>query len=392
MRRYSLETKANISFVFGFFVLFIFCTLFYINNEKSQHIYLPALSQNSTFADIEGHFENLGFHKADNALKEIILKNNDTVQNSIFGNFTIIKYKGAYYIQFTDKDNIVLFLIKQDNFMNNIYLAFFLIVFILLTGFYIFTLKNVKSADRLKKTMKKIADSDINSETTDRCDKLNQTIQSITDIHNVRTLFLRSIMHELKTPIGKGRIIAEMVEDNLSKERLIKVFCRLETLIGELAKTEQLITRNYILEKKKHSLSKILNISFDFLMLEPEQLNKRVIRKLSKKSIYIDADLDSMALVFKNLMDNAIKYSSDGCVTVTLQKNTLSFSNKGKPLDKPIADYKKPFVSSDNKTEANMKMGLGLYIVENILTLHGLKLDYEYKDGFHCFFINLIAS
>jgi two-component system OmpR family sensor kinase len=75
-----------------------------------------------------------------------------------------------------------------------------------------------------------------------------------------------------------------------------------------------------------------------------------------------------------------------------LQKNTLSFSNKGEPLDKPIADYKKPFVSSNNKTKAHMKMGLGLYIVENILTLHGLKLDYEYKDGFHCFFINLIAS
>jgi two-component system OmpR family sensor kinase len=183
-----------------------------------------------------------------------------------------------------------------------------------------------------------------------------------------------------------------MVEDDLNKERLIKIFRRLETLIGEFAKTEQLIARNYTLEKKRHSILEILNLSFDFLMLEPEQLDKRVIKKLTKKNIYIDADLDSMALAFKNLMDNAIKYGSDGCVTVTLQKNTLTFSNKGKPLDKPIDDYKKPFVSSDDSAKVRMKMGLGLYIVENILNLHGLELQYKYEDGSHCFFIDLMTS
>ena len=35
-----------------------------------------------------------------------------------------------------------------------------------------------------------------------------------------RQLFLRTIMHELKTPIGKGRIVSEMIEDDTQKEQI----------------------------------------------------------------------------------------------------------------------------------------------------------------------------
>ncbi|MDR0666731.1 MAG: ArsS family sensor histidine kinase [Campylobacteraceae bacterium] len=280
----------------------------------------------------------------------------------------------------------------------NFYLAFFLTAFMLLSGLYLFTTKNVNSIDEFEKAIKKVADNGINSEIIPKTARgellkeFDKTVKSIADMYSMRTLFLRAIMHELKTPIGKGRIVAEMIEDDINKERLVKIFRRLETLIGELAKTERLITQNYALEKQKHSLLKILELSFEFLMLEPEQLDKRVIKKLPKKSFYINADMDSMSLAFKNLIDNAIKYSDNGCVEIILQKNTLFFNNKGKPLDKPITDYKKPFVSSDDTEKTRMKMGLGLYIAENILTLHGLKLEYKYENGYHCFFINLIAS
>ncbi|MDR0762131.1 MAG: ArsS family sensor histidine kinase [Campylobacteraceae bacterium] len=403
MRHCSLKTKANIAFAFSFSILLLYGAFFYmynnkLNAQKFQNIYLSAFCQNSMLADIKNCLKNLGLLEVDNGQKEIVLKEGSVIQNSVFGNFVIILHKGAYYIQLTDKDSVILFEIKQNGFTNSIYLAFFLIAFIFLAGLYLFTMKNIKSIDKFGKAIKKLADGGINSEIVSANEqdellkKFDETVKNIADIYNARTLFLRAIMHELKTPIGKGRIVAEMVENHLNKERLIKIFRRLETLIGEFAKTEQLITQNYMFEKQKHSLQKILSLSFDFLMLEPEQLDKRVAKKFPKKSIYINVDLDSMALAFKNLIDNAIKYSSNGCVAISLKKNVLLFANKGKPLDKPITDYKKPFISSDDAVRVRMKMGLGLYIAENILTLHGLTLNYKYKNGYHCFYINLITS
>lgn len=50
-------------------------------------------------------------------------------------------------------------------------------------------------------------------------------------------------MHELKTPIGKGRIISEMIKEDRQKERLIAIFLRMDSLINEFAKIENLFSK-----------------------------------------------------------------------------------------------------------------------------------------------------
>jgi two-component system OmpR family sensor kinase len=97
-----------------------------------------------------------------------------------------------------------------------------------------------------------------------------------------------------------------------------------------------------------------------------------------------------MSLAFKNLIDNAIKYGSDKRVIITLEKNRLSFCNKGEPLKELLTEDREPFVSF-SKAKTSGGMGLGLYIVDSIFKLHGLKLNYEYKNGCHCFFVDLIT-
>jgi two-component system OmpR family sensor kinase len=201
-------------------------------------------------------------------------------------------------------------------------------------------------------------------------------------------------MHELKTPIGKGRIIAEMIDDDINRHRLINVFRRLDGLVDEFAKIERLTAQNYEMNIKKCSIKKILNASFDILMLEPEQFKQKIGVKLPSKNAYIDADLDFLPLAFKNLIDNAIKYGNDGYVSITLERGVLSFCNKGEVLHKLFDKNREPFVhsyKSDKKDKTLGGMGLGLYITDNIFKIHGLKLEYEYTNGYHRFFVNLIA-
>jgi len=50
-------------------------------------------------------------------------------------------------------------------------------------------------------------------------------------------------MHELKTPITKGLIAAQMIEKSKNQERLISVFHKLENLINELAAIEQITSK-----------------------------------------------------------------------------------------------------------------------------------------------------
>ena len=77
---------------------------------------------------------------------------------------------------------------------------------------------------------------------------------TIDKMNKSRVLFLRSIMHELKTPIAKGRIVTEMLTDTKAKNRLISVFTRLNAIIDNFAKIEEMNTNNYKISKTRYKL------------------------------------------------------------------------------------------------------------------------------------------
>ena len=68
--------------------------------------------------------------------------------------------------------------------------------------------------------------SDNKDEIGEVANEFDNMAHKVKDLLRSRQLFLRAIMHELKTPIGKGRSVAEMIENTTQKERLINVFER----------------------------------------------------------------------------------------------------------------------------------------------------------------------
>ena len=187
-------------------------------------------------------------------------------------------------------------------------------------------------------------------------------------------------MHELKTPIAKGRIVSELIDDEKQKNRLISIFERLELQINDFSRIEQVVSKNCSIIKYPHSISTIINDSIKILMID--RVDEKIsLENISKRNIRVDRELFSMTI--KNLIDNALKYSSDKKVLIEEKDNQLIFSSKGKILEKDIKEYYKPF--HNETTSKNHGMGLGLYIVYEILQMHDMHLEYEYKSGINIF-------
>ena len=62
--------------------------------------------------------------------------------------------------------------------------------------------------------------------------------KKIRAMKEARTLFMRNIMHELKTPITKGKLSVALMEENDVSDVLRRAFSRMEHLIAEMAKVE----------------------------------------------------------------------------------------------------------------------------------------------------------
>ena len=132
-------------------------------------------------------------------------------------------------------------------------------------------------------------------------------------------------------------------------------------------------------------LSNILDQAVDLLMLDEIKREEDVVIE-GDFDFVVNVDFDLIALAIKNLLDNALKHSIYRKVYVKSNAYTLIIANEGEALKMDINEYFKPFVSGSKACGSSL--GLGLYIVQNILRQHGLEVTYTYQDGFHQFSID----
>lgn len=207
--------------------------------------------------------------------------------------------------------------------------------------------------------------------------ELESTQNKIRSLLESRTLFLRNIMHELKTPIAKGRIVATMLSDEKQRGRFEGIFERLESLIGEFALIEEITSGNQYHEKKEYRLVDIIDGAIDMAMVEYEAVERSI-----DTSIKIEADYRLFVTAVKNLIDNAIKYSPEKKMQIWMEEGEIIFANIGEPLKKPLSYYIEPFTKEHPTKDS---FGLGLYIVDAILKEHDYVLAYERREDINCF-------
>jgi len=209
-------------------------------------------------------------------------------------------------------------------------------------------------------------------------------VEQIQKLNSSRQLFLRNIMHELKTPITKGRISAEMIPSGKQKDRLINVFEKLELLINEFASIEQITSGAGIQNIRPARLIDIIDESIDLAMIPSKAFKLEI-----DDSLVLNVDFRLFTTAIKNLIDNGIKYSIDNFVIITATKDRISFINKGSPLEHELEHYVQPFIQEKN---SHQSFGLGLYIVDNIVKAHNLEFKYRHKNGLNYFCFENIES
>ena len=355
----SLISKISIVFVFTFILLvFAFITFSKIAKENShKNIFEYYLNITKSVKEnrlnrneVKKYLKNFNFLEVDNPHKVLGSIKKQIIRKK---GLELINIENIYYLHILTPHFRVLFKDEINRYENNyIPLFIFAIILSLFVFVYILILKNIRDTNLLL---------------------------------NSRQLFLRTVMHELKTPIAKGRIVSELLDDEKQKKRMIVIFEKLDFLINDFAKVEEVISKQYSLNINKYSINTIIEYSIEMLMLDSTK-NKIILKFNSNKELYVDLDLFSMAI--KNLLDNALKYSTNQQVLIEYNDNELKIISTGNKLPNALEYYYKPF-HNDVKSK-NHGMGLGLYIVYSILSIHNIKLSYNYQKNINIFTIKLV--
>jgi len=389
----SLRTKINLIFLIAYiFLILIFGFLYKGNTERS----LEAIKMQER---ANMHYLYLYFLKYGDIDRDYLKSQNICVadekidrfkfakvldMNSTSKRFAVVNLNLKRYILINnDRFNIIL---ENRNHPKTPYelIIAFLAASLLMFVLYLWMIRSIKPLSDLKNQIIKFSDGNLeiscksnqNDEIAEVANAFDYAAAKIRELLHSRQLLLRAIMHELKTPIAKGRLVSEMVVDEKQKRRFHAIFERLNLLIDEFAKVEQIASKNFSTVFKPYKVSDIIDASIDMLMLDDPQKH---VNRVFSQDYMIEADFELLSLALKNLLDNGIKYSSDKEVQIVIKDEKIRISNYGEALNEPFEEYFKPFHASKGG------LGLGLYIVKSILDIHKLKLQYHHEEGKNIF-------
>lgn len=294
------------------------------------------------------------------------------------------KQKRLIHIQ-TPRTEFVLIDNTKDNPKVQLIIIVFAMILLVLILSAIATFRKLKPLKSLKDQVKEFGneqfDIDLSNGKKDEVSLLahefSSSAKKLKNIKEARNIFIRNIMHELKTPITKGKFLLELPNTQENDEKLRKVFYRMETLINEFAQIEELISTNKNIQTKTILLDDIIDNAIDLLMIEEESV------QYEHTNFKLEVDFKLISIAVKNLIDNGIKYSDDKKVKIEVEDKNILFISKGKKLEKTLEEFCEPFIKGD--TTNAQSFGLGLYIVQNILQAFDYTLQYEYLNGNNIF-------
>lgn len=202
-------------------------------------------------------------------------------------------------------------------------------------------------------------------------------------VESIRRDFVANASHELKTPVAGIMVTAETVQRALDDDpeharrfaaNLVREAKRLAALVQDLLDLARLERG-----QGERSLVRLAGVVSD----EVEAMRDRIARKGLTLSLDADPEVDvlgvqeDLALMFRNLLENAMVYTAQGSIAITLADSGSGFELKvaDTGVGIPSSDLERIFERFYRVDKARSRdtggTGLGLAIVRHVAESHG---------------------
>ncbi len=294
--------------------------------------------------------------------------------------YLIVRYK-AFDIKLLGTQALVItlvFLIGAQFFYVKTQTSFFLttITFLLVIATGILLIRSFKRSEERKEELQVMAD------------RLAVSNDKLRELDNTKTEFISIASHQLRTPLtsikgycsllleGSYGKVDPLVEEVL--HRILLSNDRLVNLVENLLNISRMEAGRMEYKFEDNRVEDILSELYDSFSIAASAKKLAFDLKLPEQPLpIVPLDKQKMQEVFSNLIDNAIKYTQEGSVSVTVEAGTerkIKVTVKDSGIGTPKSEI--PFLFAKfsrgkdiNRLHAN-GTGLGLYVAKNIVEAH----------------------
>lgn len=255
----------------------------------------------------------------------------------------------------------------------------------------------------MEKATRRIARGDLqvkvinktNDEVGSLAEAINDLASDLKQLQENRSEFFSNISHELRTPLtyleGYVKFLNEDLPENPEQRKQILQIITLETkrlkeLVNDLFDLAKLEEGKFELTREWLDLAEIIQDTVEKVKLRAE--NKGIQVSFEEEEVpLLHLDGNRMHQVVMNLLDNAIRYTEKGAITVTLTKEASSIALEIKDTGIGIPKEEVPLIFErfhrveKSRSREHGGTGLGLAIVKKLVELQGGTIEVSSQVG-----------
>jgi len=222
--------------------------------------------------------------------------------------------------------------------------------------------------------------------------KLASAIEQLEAHDKMQNEFVKIAAHELRSPIqpllGMSDVLRSKIKDS-EQIKLLDVITRnakrLQRLAEDILDVTRIESQTLKLNKEVFNLNYMIAKSIEDSknQIEKTGSNVNINYDSGKNDVMVLADRGRLNQVISNLLDNAIKFTKEGTISIDLQKKNsreiiLTIEDTGTGLDSQLL----PRLFSKFATKSEIGgTGLGLFIAKSIIEAHGGQIWAENNDS-----------
>ena len=215
-------------------------------------------------------------------------------------------------------------------------------------------------------------------------ERINRMAHSLHGMLDAKRALLLAISHELRSPLTRARVNAELVPEGEHRDALLRDLAAMRDLIADLLESERLASGHAALQTESVHLPTLVRA-----LVDTQFADVPLTLRLDDATPPVQADPMRLKLLLRNLIDNALRHAAGAPrpPEVTLARAAggqilLRVRDHGPGVsDEQLAQLAQPLYRSDAaRQRATGGAGLGLYLCLLIVKAHGGRLTFEHAE------------
>lgn len=209
----------------------------------------------------------------------------------------------------------------------------------------------------------------------DLAERINRMALSLQGMLDAKRALLLAISHELRSPLTRARVNAELVDESPARTALLRDLGQMRDLITDLLESERLAAGHAATATESVHLAALVRE-----VVATQFAQATLILIIDDTLGVVLGDAMRLRLLLRNLIDNALRHSTGAPQppVLTLQREgetqvALSVRDFGPGVDEAhLPHLAEPFYRADNaRQRATGGFGLGLYLCRLVAQAHG---------------------